>query len=322
VTSIVGGSDRRYLAGLHPRQLECFIAVAEEGNLGRAAGRLHLAQPPLTRRIRQLEQDIGTQLFRRTAAGMELTEPGAVLLERAQRIVTLSERAVSAAQRSVSGTVGNLVVGYYDSAILFGIPMLFREFRRQCPDVSIRFERVPKQAQMGHVLDRVLHVAFGRHYPDQPGVVHRTIATEALFLAVNVSQVDTWPESVQVADLRGRPLVLYPQSRPEFADEVIHLCLGEGFAPTVAIESHDVVSSLAQVSIGSVASVVPESATKVQTDDVTFFPLTDAPSIDLSCIYLAERRSSTMEQLITFLEERALRARQTNQRVLSASARA
>jgi hypothetical protein len=67
---------------------------------------------------------------------------------------------------------------------------------------------------------------------------------------------------------------------------------------------------------------VPESATKVQTDDVTFLPLTDAPSIDLCCIYLAERRSSTMEQPITFLEERASRARQKNQRVLTALARA
>src|ERR1700739_651485 len=108
-------ADTGRAAAVDSRQLECFIAVAEELNINRAAVRLHMTQPPLTRRIQRLEHDVGVELFRRTAAGMELTEAGGVFLEGAYRIVALSTRAVERARLASKGEVGHLSMAYYDS---------------------------------------------------------------------------------------------------------------------------------------------------------------------------------------------------------------
>jgi DNA-binding transcriptional LysR family regulator len=197
------------------------------------------------------------------------------------------------------------MVGYYDSAILHGIPGLFREFGRRYPDVTVGFDRVLKRPQVDLVLDKVMHIAFGRHYPDEAGIVCRSVLTEKLYLAVNSAEAEQWREPVRISDLRGRPLVVYPPGRPEFADEVVHMCLSAGFAPTIAIEAPDVVSCLAHVGIGTAVSVVPESATKTRTDDVDFLSVIDAPPVSLSCIYRAERWSPTLDLFVSYLDQRS-----------------
>ena len=163
------------MTALDPRQLECFIAVAEELNLSRAAIRLHVSQPPLTRRIKRLELDVGAELFTRTPTGMQLTEAGHALLEPAYRIVALSTQAVDVARRAHPGELGHLTIGYYDSAILDGIPSLLREFASLHPGVSISFERVLKQTQIHQVRDGLLHIAFGRNYPQLAGMRSRPV---------------------------------------------------------------------------------------------------------------------------------------------------
>ena len=206
------GADQ--VAAVDPRQLECFIAVAEELNINRAAIRLHMTQPPLTRRIQRLEHDVGVELFRRTPGGMELTEAGRVLLESAYRIVTLSARAVERARQASAGEVGHLSVGYYDSAILDGIPAVLREFRDRYPDVTVSFELVPGPAQADYLRDNLLHVGFGRDYPPQPDVVCRTVALEELYVAVREPSALPAGRPVTVEDLRDRPLVVYRHPGP------------------------------------------------------------------------------------------------------------
>ena len=230
-------ADTGRAAAVDSRQLECFIAVAEELNINRAAVRLHMTQPPLTRRIQRLEHDVGVELFRRTPAGMELAEAGQILLERAYRIVTLSARAVERTRQASIGEVGHLSVGYYDSAILDAIPAIVSEFRHQHPDIKVSFELVPNRAQVDYLRDKLLHVGFGRDYPQQQGVVCRTVAVENLYVAVREPSALASGRPVTVADLRGRPLVVYPASRPGFADDVIRMCRSAGFSPVIAVEA-------------------------------------------------------------------------------------
>lgn len=292
------------MTALDPRQLECFVAVAEELNLSRAAERLHMAQPPLTRRIHRLEVDVGTDLFRRTAGGMQLTESGEILLERAYRMIALSERAIERVRQGRSGELSTLDVGYYDSAILDGIPALMRPFTTQHPHVQVRFERTFKREQVDYLRDKVLHLAFGRHYPDERGIDTRVVAEERLLLAVNDHDTDKWPSPVQVDQLRGKPLIVFPAGRPEFADEVVHMCLRANFSPAVAIEAHDVVSAMAYVAIGRGVAVVPESATKTRTADVEFLPIADAPTTPLMCAFLSANRTPATDLFLSFLDER------------------
>ncbi|MHA3021783.1 LysR family transcriptional regulator [Mycobacterium sp. BMJ-28] len=291
---------------LDPRQLECFIAAAEELNLNRAAARLHMSQPPLTRRIHRLEQTVGAELFRRTPKGLELTAAGATLLERAYRVVTLSSRAIEFARRANSGEIGHLAVGYYDAAILDPIPALLRQFLALHPDVTVGFELVVKRKQVDYLRDRLLHVGFGRHFTDEPGVMCRRVLTECLFVAVPTTTAAQWGRTAKVADLRQRPLVLFPPTRPDFADEVIDMCRRAGFTPRVAVEADDVIAGLAYVAIGVGVAVVHESATKTRPNGVTFIRLQDAPVSDYCCVYLADDMPPTLKLFADFLSSREL----------------
>lgn len=291
---------------LDPRQLECFIAVAEELNLNRAAVRLHMSQPPLTRRIQRLERDIGVDLFRRTVGGMELTAAGVALLERAYRIVALSTRAVERTRLASDGDVGHLSVGYYDPAIVSGIPALIRGFLDQHPYVTVSFELVAKHNQIDYLRDKLLHLGFGRHYPDEPGIVCRPVISEPLFVAMHSTRASDWRNPAVIADLRDHPLIVYPATRPEFADEVIDMCMRAGFTPRVAIEAEDVVSCLAYVALGTAIAVVPDSATKTHPDDVVFIPLADAPASQLYCAHLRDHTSPTLRLFVEHLNSCAL----------------
>ncbi|QWF20480.1 LysR family transcriptional regulator [Nocardioides sp. LMS-CY] len=289
---------------LDARQLECFVAVAEELNLSRAAERLHLSQPPLTRRIHRLESELEVDLFRRTAGGMELTEPGKILLERAYRLIALSSNAVERTRQGRAGELGRLDIGYYDSAILDAIPTILREFSALNPEVEVRLERVLKRTQVDYLRDQILHVAFGRHYRDEPGIETQAVHHEPLYLAVRVEDAATWPAEIEVGMLVGTPLVLFPQDRPEFADEVVHLCLDAGFSPAVAVDAFDVVSALAYVAIGKGVAVVPRSATKTRAEDVAFLPIRGDHTTTLSCAYLSTGRTPATETFLRFLQLR------------------
>lgn len=298
-------ADAGRVTAADPRQLECFIAVAEELNINRAAARLNMTQPPLTRRIQRLEHDVGAELFRRTPGGMELTEAGRVLLERAYRIVTLTAHAVERARKASAGEIGHLSVGYYDSAILDGIPAILSEFRRLHPGVTVSFELVPGRAQADCVRDNLLHVGFGRDYAPYSDIVCRTVALEKLYVAVREPALFPAGRPAAVADLRDRPMAVYPATRPGFAADVIRMCRDAGFSPVLAVEADDGVACMAYVAVCDAIAVVPASATKRRTHGVTFIPLADAPPAKLDCIWLASNQSPALALLTRFLTERA-----------------
>ena len=292
------------LSALDPRQLECFIAVAEELNLGRAAIRLHMTQPPLTRRIHRLEQAVGADLFRRTTTGVELTEAGSELLERAYRIVELSRHALESVALADAGELGALRVGYNDPVVVAGVPKLLGEFVDRHPRVDVRFHYVLKRQQMDYLHDRSLHVVFSRDYPDTPGVVARTVMTEDLYVVYRPDVFTIGPSEPTPEDLRDLPLVMYPGEHGGFVDELFRRCRRAGFAPQVAAEAEDVVATLAYVSLGTAIGIVPESATTVHARGVTFRRLSGLSPVEVTCIYVAEDRPRTLELFVSFLDEK------------------
>ena len=118
------------------RHLKYFIAVAEELNIGRAAARLHISQPPLTRQIRSLEEELGVELFVRTAKGVELTQAGEIFRDDASNIRMLVEAAIDRVERAGEGKLGRLDVGIFGSAIYDIIPKLLQDFRTKLPGVN------------------------------------------------------------------------------------------------------------------------------------------------------------------------------------------
>ena len=145
------------------RQLKYFIAVAEERNISRAAARLHISQPPLTRHIQTLEEDLGVKLFRRTNWGVELTQAGESLLSHARCIKEHVELAAEQARLASTGQVGRIDVGAYGSSMLGIVPRILDSFQRAYPQVRVVLHYAPRTSLLEGLMDRRLMLVFERY---------------------------------------------------------------------------------------------------------------------------------------------------------------
>ena len=289
------------------RHLKYFLAVAEELNIGRAPTRLHMSQPPLTRQIRALEDELGVELFLRTAKGVELTQAGELFRQEASNIRMLVEGAVDRVQRVGAGKLGRLDVGVFGSAIYDTIPRLLEAFRSRLPGVSVVLHSMNKEDQMEALLQRRLTVAFNRMTTPHPGICREIVALERLFVVVPVLHEWAGRTAVQPRELEGRPLILYPNvGRPNFVDHVRSLCQSLGFEPQIAQEVGDAATSMALVSCGFGLTLIPESAAQsVQVRGTAFVPLDGPPEVqvDLSCLYRASDRSPLLRAFLEVVRE-------------------
>lgn len=291
------------------RQLRYFIAVAEEENIGRAAARLHISQPPLTRQIRQLETEMDVVLFHRTPKGMELTAAGRLFLDEARNIRSVVEQATERTQRAAQGKLGRLDIGIFGSAILGHIPRLILEFRNRYPEVNIVLHTMSKQEQIVALRRRSINIGFNRMLAPQPDIVSEVVLEEDLLLAVNVNHPYARRKSVRFGDIEDQPLVLFPSgARPGFIDKVEGLCHERGFAPKISQEVGDVVTGVALVAGGFGLCLVSASVTVLTLPGVVFLPIDDLPPharVDLSCIYRSGDESPILKLFLEVLREKA-----------------
>lgn len=282
------------------RHLRYFLALADELNFGRAAKRLHISQPPLTRQIRQIEEEFGAELFLRTAKGVELTEAGRLLREEAVKILALAQRATERVQMAGQGHAGRIDVGIFGSAVLNVIPRLILEFRRGHPDVDIHLHTMTRPEQIEALQEGRLTVGFVRAFPDAPDMAVETVLKERLMVAINRDNELSRRREISIGAFVDQPLILFPNSpRPSLGDHVIALCLREGFQPRVAQEVEDVVTSIALVSCGFGVCVVPECATSLRLPRVVFRPLKGSNQlIELGCAYRPDDRSPILSAFL------------------------
>jgi len=284
------------------RHLKYFIAVAEELNIGRAALRLNISQPPLTRQIQQLEDEIGVLLFTRTPKGVELTQAGEQLLKEAINIRALVEQATERTQRTGQGKIGRLDVGIFGSGIFDVIPKVLLAFRRLYPEVNIVLHTMDKGEQIDALRQRRITVGFNRIMAPQPDISSTLVKVEKLYLAINLTHRFADMDSISIKALEHEPLVLFPSGpRPNFIDHVINLCRRSGFTPEISQEVGDAITAVALVASGFGVCLVPESATNLSLPGVVFKKLNDAvnATVDLSCFY---RKDDDSKLLKAFLE--------------------
>jgi DNA-binding transcriptional LysR family regulator len=293
------------------RQLRYFIALADEMNFTRAASRLHISQPPLTRQIQQLEASLGVTLFDRTTRGVNLTPAGTVFLEEARKIVDLADQAAGKAKLAQQGQLGRLDIGIFGSATWTVIPQLINELRSSHPQVIVSLHNTTKHQQVEAVRERRMDIGFNRVFPELDDLVVETVMEEGLFVAMHKDHRLARRRTIAVNDLIDEPMILFPNNvRPTFADTVVTLCSNAGFMPKVVQEVEDVVTAIALVSSQLGISVVPESAISLHLPQIVYHPLRAADAkVDLSCIYRQENTSPTLK---AFLEiTRRLRQKKT-----------
>lgn len=282
------------------RQLRYFVAAAEAGNIGAAARKLHVSQPPITRQIQKLEAEIGCPLLLRTPKGVELTAAGKTFLDEARRILAHTDRAVARSRLAHDGAIGELDVAFTGSPIYTTIPKILRHFRQRAPSVSIALRRLGKQAQIDALRDGQLHVGFGRYYPDEPDLVTQVVELDAPTLAVS-ENAPFVGDTIRLGDLTSEPLILFPAAgRPNFADAVMALFKKAGITPHVVQTAEDLAAGLALTAADLGHCVVPAAVAELHWPGIRFLRIAQAkPTIPVHCIYLAGKSSPILS---VFLE--------------------
>lgn len=282
------------------RHLRYFVAVAEEHSFRRASARLHISQPPLSRMIGQLEEQVGVQLLERTARGVELTDAGAAFLEDARRALRVVNDAVERSRRAARGELGHLEIAYYGSTIFRVLPQLITEFGKLQPQVTVDLHNLPKDRQIRALRDGWLDIGFGRQYRNEPDIECEEVVREPIVLAVASSNPIARRKELPMAALRDEPMVVFPgMPRPSFADEVLRFCEEAGFTPNIVKEAEDLMACLTHVSAGIGLALVPISAMSIHLPGVSFVKAVK-PKLT-SSVYCVYRKNDQNSRLPGFL---------------------
>ena len=289
------------------RHLRYFVAVAQELHFGRAATRLHMAQPPLSQQIRQLEEEIGVQLLARTKRRVELTAAGAVFLRDALAILENVGAATTRAQRAALGEWGWLGVGFVGSATYDILPVILRRFREIHPDVELVLDELGGEEQEEALRDKRVHIGFTRASNTAPGIVLETLLQEPLLVALPATHPLAGRDSVHLLDLAAQPFVLFRQSSPySYGESIVRICEAAGFTPRLAQSVGEMQTAIGLVCAGIGVTLVPGTVRNLQREGVTYLPLAaPAPTIALNLIYRADDNSPLLNHFLKVARDAA-----------------
>jgi DNA-binding transcriptional LysR family regulator len=236
------------------RHLRYFVAVGEEQHYGRAARRLRVAQPALSRQIQDLEEELGFKLFERLPRGVRLSAAGTLFLEDARRILQDVNVAAGRAARVARGQSGTLRVGFTENASWRGVvPESFRRFREMQPDAELQLQPSPSVEQLDAIRSGRLDAGFVFSMPRaDPELDRLPVATQRIELAAPTGHPLTKLKELRVRDLVDAPFVWFPRrAAPAFYDRLTQACLRGGLkSPHVVQEGLDEATILSLVATG------------------------------------------------------------------------
>lgn len=289
------------------RHLRYFVAVAEERHFGRAAERLHMAQPPLSQQIRQLEHELGLQLLTRTTRRVELTAAGAAYLERSREILRAVEDAGLEAGRIAAGREGRLRVGCVGSATYSLLPALARLLRAELPDVEFDFQGEmlsPDQATALH--DDTLDLGLMRPLPDTTGLTVTHVRRERLLVAVPREHRLSRRRRLRVADLVGEGLVVHAGGgRSAMHGTVEELFASVGAEPEVAHQVAETSTLVTFVAAGLGLALVPEPTADLAVPGLVYVPLAGTAGVDLVAATRVDDENPVLARALAMLADLA-----------------
>lgn len=288
------------------RHLRYFMTVAEELHFGRAASRLHMAQPPLSQQIRQLEEKLGFQLFHRTKRSVQLTEAGAVFLAECQRIMQQLDQAVQLGQQVSRGERGQLVIGFVSSAAYSVLPTLLRRFRTAAPEVSLELHELTTDQQIQWLRDRRMDVGLVRPPIDEPDFCLMPLFEEPLVVALPQQHPLAQQPQVSLKDLAGKPFILFPRLlAPGLYDQIISLCQQGGFSPTIVQEAIQMQTIISLVAAEIGVAIVPLSLQNLQRTGVVYRELQEpTPKAAIALLTRQSDPSPTVQQFLAIAQKR------------------
>jgi LysR family transcriptional regulator, benzoate and cis,cis-muconate-responsive activator of ben and cat genes len=281
------------------RHLRYFVAVAEELNFSRAAERLHMAQPPLSLAIRQLERELGAELFQRSTREVTLTEPGRAFLEGARRTLAEAERAVVSAKRAAAGDVGKLRLAFSWSARYETLPALGQAFRARHPDVELLAQEMWNAQMLPALRSGAVDVALALCPEVAADTVREVIRAEPVVAVLGAGHALAGEEAIALSALAEEEFVFFPRElAPRLHDVLIGLCRRAGFEPRLTSGSFHTGWDLGVIGDSPVVAIAPSSVARRQADDVVTVPLSDpADRLETSLVWRDDDASPAREAL-------------------------
>jgi DNA-binding transcriptional LysR family regulator len=250
-----------------------FATVADELHYGRAADRLHITQPALSRQVRDLERALGIRLFDRTSRRVVLTQAGRAVLEQARRALTESDRAVRLARLAAHGDWGELGIAALPAVTLTLLPAIVRAFRDAHPAVGVTIGESFDDEQFAALTARQIDVGFLRAAAAPAGIRLETLLTEPIVAGLPADHRLARHDWIALSELAGEPFVFFPRHRSVLAyDEFIASCRAAGFSPAIVQEASGT-SALGLVAAGLGVTVVAASYQALSLDGVRFVPV-------------------------------------------------
>lgn len=257
---------------IEQRHLRYFLAVVAERNFTRAAERLNMAQPPLSRQILQLEEELGVALFDRDSRPLKLTPAGWLFYEQAIQVTQRMDELKAQMKRFVAAERRRFVIGFVPSVIYARLPSVIRGFREAVPDVDLSLIEMMSLEQVGALKEGRIDIGFGRLRFDDPAVRREVLIDERLVVALPVGHpllADERP--IELAALAEGTLIVYPREpRPSYADLVLSLFRDHGVEPTSVQEVRELQTAIGLVAAEAGACIVPASVRQLGRTDIIY----------------------------------------------------
>jgi DNA-binding transcriptional LysR family regulator len=286
------------------RHLRYFRAVAEELHFGRAAERLHIAQPPLSQQIRQLERELEVSLFTRSTRRVELTAAGEAYLKRAVAVLDAVDDAGQQARRIAQGVEGHLTIGCVGSATYSVLPRVVRALRDELPhvEISIRGEMLAP-AQLDALRAGDVDIALLRPPVDDVAIRVEVLRRDRLIAALPAEHPLAQRDLLRVSELRGEDFIAHAgRGRSVMGGLLAAICADAGFAPRIRHEVSETSTLVTLVAAGLGVAVVPAPTADLDIAGVTYRQLEPASlGVDLVAAHLVDAPSPAIERALGVL---------------------
>jgi DNA-binding transcriptional LysR family regulator len=254
--------------------LRCFVAVAEELHFGRAAARLNLTQPPLSRQIQLLEHTLDVRLLDRTSRSVALTRAGHNFLPEARRLLRLAEGAALAARRTASGEEGSITLGFTAASGYEFLPRLIKTFRTEAPGIDLVLKEMVSADQLDSLAAGRIDVGLVRPAFNRRELASLCVVREPLLLAAPEDHPLAVAPEVSVSDLDRQPIVTFsPYEARYFYDLLATIFANAGVTPHYAQHISQVHSIMGLVKAGIGLALVPRAALNLGFEGVVLRPI-------------------------------------------------
>lgn len=289
------------------RHLHYFVAVAEELHFARAAERLHMAQQPLSFQIKQLEEELGVTLFRRTTRRVELTDAGRALLTEVYAALDHLRLGVETAKRTQRGEIGSLVIGYVSITLYHLLPGAVRLFHERFPAVHVTLREWCSPDLEEHLLEGGCDVGLtlrGMHFPE---LTYETVLSEQAMVALPKHHPLAAQAQIPLRALASEAFVMYEHTQLVY-NQVMTMCLQAGFRPTVIQEAASEQAVIGLVAAGVGIALVSACLSGLRTDEVAYQPLVEpSTSVEYAVVWKRGDSSPIVQAFLNSVREIAQR---------------